>query len=236
MTKRKSEDLTRGKVLSDSESFFEELRKANLSSGGFYISRADLDVSSAALDIKLIATVKFRFPDSLFVALRTRTGIEAGRLLLTGDTVLINDRINRQVLYGDPEDLERKYNVSSGAIYAVLGDFIGNPLAPVTTVRCTDGVFYCETIAGGQIIKYEIDCRTMKPGKAFVSDKRSGQQVQAVFTDFAKYKDKTVPATLTIMLGNGKGNVLAEIRNIDTEWDGNIGFVASRNYKKVRIR
>jgi len=234
--KRKPDTVSGASAMSESEGFFEEIRSSNLSSGGFYISRADIDISIPAINIKMIGGIKFRYPDSLFVSLRTRTGIEAVRLLMTDDSVLVVDRINRQILYGDPEDLEKKFNISSNAVYAVLGDFVGSPLTPVEKVNCTDGAFYCETLIEGQVLKYEIDCHNMKPGKAFITDNTTGRQVQAIFADFERYGKKTVPGTLKISLMNGVGNFTVEIRNIQTDWNGNTGFVIPGNYRKVRIK
>lgn len=218
------------------DKFYDDLKETNLSSKGFYISRADIDVNTPSLEIKLIGTVKFRFPDSLFISLRTRTGIEAGRLLLTDDTVLVNDRINRQVHYGDPDDLERKFNISASAIFAVFGDFIGQPAFNVSQIKCIDGMHLCETMSGGYTLNYEIDCYNRKARKAVISGDTPGKEVQAFFSDYNRYGKIRVPASIRVVLSNNKGEFEAVIRNMETDWKGDIDFITGRNYRKVRIR
>lgn len=222
--------------LSDTEKFYDDLKQSNLSSGGFYISRADIDLNTPSLDIKLIGTIKFRFPDSLFISLRTRTGIEAGRLLLTDDTILVNDRINRLIYYGDPEDLEKKYNISSMVVFAVFGDFLGQPDLQAKSVSCIDGTHFCETRLGDYTLKYEIDCYNKKANKAVLSGNTQVDGIQAFFSDFNRYGNVRAPGSIKVLMNNNKGSFTAEIRNIQTEWEGEIDFITGRNYRKVRIR
>ncbi len=232
--KRKASLLT-DKVFSDSERFYDALKEDNLCSAGFYITRADIGVNTAALNIKLIATVKFKYPDSLFMSLRTRSGIEAGRLLITDDTVLVNDRINRKVHYGDPKDIEEKYNISSKEVFALFGDFLGQPVKSGNSVKCIDGLHYCETRLEGYRLKYEIDCYTRKPYRTFITGPdESG--IEALFTDFVKHEAKMVPNSIRVTLDKGKGTFTADIRNIETNWVGDIDFRTGRNYRNVRIR
>lgn len=218
------------------EDFYNELRQDNLSSSGFYISRADIDLNTPAIDIKLIATVKYLFPDSLFISLRTRTGIEAGRVLLTDDTVLVNDRINRLIYYGEPGDLEKKYQIPASAVFAMFGDFIGQPQTYEKSVRCVDGTHLCVTRIGGYTLKYEIDCYNGKPFKAFISGITQANGIQADFGEFIRSGNKRIPGSIKVMTGDNKVNFTMGIRNIQTGWTGEIDFIPGRNYRKVRIR
>ncbi len=236
VSKRRREAPLKVEAFSDTEKFYDDLKQTNLSSGGFYISRADIDLSTPSLDIKLIGTIKFRFPDSLFVSLRTRTGIEAGRLLLTDDTILVNDRINRMIYYGDPEDLEKKFGISSMAVFAVFGDFIGKPELQTRPVNCIGGTHFCETRLGEYTLKYEIDCYNKKANKAVLSGNTPAKGVQAFFSDFNRYGNVRAPGNIKVLMNDNKGSFTAEIRNIQTDWKGEIDFITGRNYRKVRIR
>lgn len=232
--KRKGGLLT-DKVFIDSERFYDELKDDNLCSAGFYISRADIGVNTPALNIKLIATVKYKYPDSLFISLRTRSGIEAGRLLITDDTVLVNDRINRKIYYGDPKDIEKKYEVSSKEVFALFGDFIGKPVRNGNSVKCIDGLHYCETILEEYRLKYEIDCYIKKPYRTLITGPDESE-IEAFFTDFSKHGAKMVANSIKVTLDSGKGNFTADIKNIETNWVGDIGFKTGRNYRNVRIK
>ncbi|MBE0654758.1 MAG: DUF4292 domain-containing protein, partial [Bacteroidales bacterium] len=77
-----------------------KLEDYNLTNLSFYIQKADIEVISRGGKESLLASVKYRFPDSYLISLRTRTGIEAARVLIRSDSVFINDRINRAMYYG----------------------------------------------------------------------------------------------------------------------------------------
>ena len=40
-----------------------------------------------------MATIKYELPDKYLISIRSKAGIEAARIFITKDTVLINDRI-----------------------------------------------------------------------------------------------------------------------------------------------
>ncbi len=55
--------------------------------------KADVEVFNNGENRKLISTVKYRKPGNYLVSVKHRTGVEAARIYITKDTVLINDRI-----------------------------------------------------------------------------------------------------------------------------------------------
>ena len=68
----------------------------NLTGIDFNIVKAEVEVMNNGESQKLVASVKYRKPGNYLVTIRNRTGIEAARVYITHDTVLINYSIYRK--------------------------------------------------------------------------------------------------------------------------------------------
>ena len=102
----------------------ERIENQNLTKRNFFIQKAEIEILSEEENQKLIASIKFIYPDQYLISLKSKTGIEAARIFITDDTVLINDRINRKLYFGKPAQLKNKYGISPAVLPVVLGDFI----------------------------------------------------------------------------------------------------------------
>lgn len=103
---------------------YERVKNENISEKNFNIRRVDIEFISGNNNEKLMANVKYRKPSEYLISIRTRTGIEGIRLFINEDTVIINDRINRRVLYGSMETVESKYGISTDMIKIISGDIL----------------------------------------------------------------------------------------------------------------
>jgi len=120
----------------------------NLSTEDFYIQRADINVMQSNYSARLNASIKFKKPDTLLITVRSRAGIEAGRALITKDTILINDKINNKLFIGSPAVIGPKYGIEPSLIFLIIGDVIVNENDKKTYIDCQKGFFKKE---------YEID-------------------------------------------------------------------------------
>ena len=146
---------------SDGNSIEQLVVKQNITSQSFFISKARIELISNDGIENFLATIRFLYPDTFLISLRSKTGIEAARIFFTSDTILINDRINRKLLFGRPGSAGRKYGITPEILPVLLGDFIGVNGNQINN-ECVKGIAVVNTTIAGSKIRYEIDCGSAK--------------------------------------------------------------------------
>lgn len=204
----------------------------NISNSGFFITKAAVEISGSEINEKMLCTVKYTNPGKYLISVRSRTGIEAARLFISEDTVLVNDRINRSLYYGSNEKLAEKYGFSYLFIPLIFGDYLSDRMDE-NTVDCKDGLLGKRSILQGSVIDYTIDCETEKAVGAL-----TGENKELIFR-FAKFKkvgNITIPEEIEIedILRGTKIFVIVE--RIEYPWDGIIEFTPGANYEKIHLK
>jgi hypothetical protein len=208
----------------------------NISNENFYIQKADIKVTQDNVSARFIADIKFRKPDTLLVSVRSRTGIVAGRAFITKDTILLNDRINKKLLIGNPEIIEAKYGIDPIFIFTILGDIIVDEKELKGSLDCKKGIFRKEFEMNNKRVEYTIDCSKKKALTAyFEGDIRTGNitiDYSNIFiSDRIRY-----PQRIEITDDLRSLNIILEIKKIESPWNGKIEFVRGSGYKVVKIR
>ena len=108
---------------STSEKALQITEEQNITNSSFFIERGRISTSGEGGRISLLFTMKYSNPGRYLISLKSTTGVEAFRAYLTKDTILINDRVNRTILYGKPFDFERISGLPSALLKVSLGDF-----------------------------------------------------------------------------------------------------------------
>ena len=62
-------------------------------------------------------------PDKFLISIKSHTGIEVARIFLTGDSIMINDRINKKLYYGSTSYLKNKYGLTT-AVFPVIWEIM----------------------------------------------------------------------------------------------------------------
>ncbi len=213
-----------------------EIVSNNLSNNDFFIQRADVMLTQENITVHFNAAVRFRQPDSLLVSVKSKTGIEAGRALITRDTIVINDRINRKVIVGDALGIRNKYGIDSYYIFALLGDLIVNEKESGTTVDCTKGLNLPRLTVNDKRIEYTIDCGRGKIIKAFFEgDIRTGN-IELKYSDFINVNRVIIPQKIEISDDLNNVNIQIEIKKIVVPWEGTLKLLTGSGYKVVRIK
>jgi len=214
----------------------ESVIKNNLSNNDFYIQKADINIIQDNVSVRLFADIKYKKPDTLLITVRSRTGIEAGRALITKDTLIVRDRINKKLLIGKPEALGAKYGVNPSFIMTILGDIIVEDKDRSEPVRCVRGDFTKEFEVSGKKVTYIIDCQRNKLKQAyFEGDVRSGN-ITIGMNGIDKSGNVVYPGEIEINDDLKSLNVIIEINRIESPWRGKIGTLAGQGYKVVKIR
>lgn len=223
-----SEEAT-GAILTD-------VIRNNISNYGFNISRADITYSIDGVSGKLTAGIKSKGRDTLLVSVRHTTGVEIARIFLNADTLLINDRINRRVMYGNPEYLEKRYGIERNMIMLVLGDIFLMQVDRNRNENCQKGILSMQTRLEDGRINYEIDCKLRKITGANLSRASTNDRISIRYKNFIKRGNHFIPGRIEVEDMKNKAVIRVEIRSVEIPWKGNIDFVHGTRYKIMRIK
>jgi hypothetical protein len=230
----KSNDVISGRI--ESNSLMEGLEKQNLTNNSFFIQKAQIEVSSDEVNQKFNGSIKFVTPGKYLISLRSKAGIEAARIFLSDDTILINDRINRKLYYGKPEVLNRKYRISASVMPIVLGDYIKDNKSINENIPCSEGKLDLERFVNGLKIRYTVDCKKAKIILAQQKGSLNNVITEINYGDFIKTGDILTPAKIHIEYTKSMVNIDIRIEKIESPWNGNIEFIPGYKYELIELR
>ena len=211
----------------------QELENKNITSNNFFIQKAKIEILSEGTAENFLASIKYLKPDTFLISLRSKTGIEAARIFLTKDTILINDRINRILRYGNSATIERNYGITSEILPVILGDYVKSVEIRDIKTDCVDGTAVVKSNFNGARLIFNIDC---KEGKA-VSVLREGSIEKFAtainFKKFIKIHNVVYPSRIKLKYSGLEVNI--EIEKVESPWIGDIDFIPGKNYEVVEL-
>lgn len=212
------------------------LDEYNLTNLSFYIQKAEIEVISRGDKESLLASVKYRFPDSYLISLRTRTGIEAARVLIRSDSVFINDRINRTLYYGSRKAVIRKYGLNDDVLPVFFGDYVASGAKVAPVYKCNNGVATIETVTDGIRAVYNIDCKSKRAVSVSVFRENGKDPVSFTFEDHNSIGNVSFGNKVTIENIYGYERVNIEYSKIEAPWEGSFVFIPGRNYEYIEVK
>lgn len=219
----------------DTTGFITQITKNNISGSNYSIDKADLLIKNNGTTSKFIFSLKFEKPDKFLCSIKSVTGIEGARIFLSKDTILINDRINKKLLYGGPETLEKVTGIPWFCVNMALGDLLVNESNDKLKFERYQDELLLVQILRGRIIKSVLDRKNEKIKTVnFFSE--SADKVYTL--EYSKYWKSDLHTPGAIRFNDHKRNIEARIRirKLTTPWDGKIEFIPGNNYKKEAIR
>ncbi|HRC89647.1 MAG TPA: DUF4292 domain-containing protein [Bacteroidales bacterium] len=221
--------LNNNEIYSNPEVIIDETLRNNVSNYGFFIQKGKLDIKNENERTRLIFTVKHLPPDNYLISLRSVTGIEAMRVKLSKDTIIVNDRINREILYGKGEAFERIAGVPIDLLVLAFGDLSGvNIKFKVNNEIKNNTIDVYSNIKDINIIS-TINCNLKKVKKATVFTNQQGNMLVVSYSDF-KRGNTMVPGTIDIKNEKGNIRILIKIKKIIIPWHGEIEFIPGNGY------
>jgi hypothetical protein len=212
-----------------------ETRKNNLSNDDFNVQRADVVLNANGNEQKFIASFKYKLPGIWLISIKSNTGIEAARVWITDDTVLINDRLHKKLYYGKSSILEEKYGIPVKAIPVLIGDFIETDRKIENSIDCREGIDDEVAQFKNFKVEYVISCRESKTLESkIVSPNKNAVQIS--YSKTKKNNNRKYPTK--IILKDPKENVVIEIkiRSIDFNNNEKIEFIPGKGYEKVLLK
>lgn len=208
----------------------------NITNRNFNISRASVTVTQNNVSTKFTANLKFKKPDTLLLSLRSKLGIEAGRAFVTSDTILINDRIGKNLLTGNPRNIKSKYGIEPVLLYIILGDMILDKGDQTRTIECSRGLSKNEFEVRNKSIEYTLDCGLGKITRAYIAGDVTSGNITLDFKDFLRQNDLIVPQIIEINDDLSTLKIEVKIERIESNWNGKIQFVPGEGYEVIRLK
>lgn len=213
-----------------------EVKKNNLTSFSFFIQKAEVEIVNQGEKQKFIASLKYRNPDSFLISLRSTTGIEAARIFLSKDTVLINDRINKTFYFGSYEETRKKYGFSWKLLPLLFGDVIANTKSESSLYYCEKGISTIETFIDEFKISYIIDCKRMKSISVSVTRDIDTKPVYIQYEDYNNLANVIFTKKASIADLNNFDIINIKFSKLEIPWEGTIKFVTGNNYEQKEIK
>jgi len=231
---------TTGKVnLSESlcgnpEKVIEVTTKRNLSEYGFYIQKGKLSIEEGGKKTKLLFTMKYIREENYLISVRSETGIEALRVMISKDTLLVNDRINREVLYGNPEDFRRISGIPADLLKICVGDIAGNDLKLVKEREIKSGIIDVYSNSAGIRLVSSVDCKLNKVRKARIYTDDEKIMLELNYSDF-RGTDLLIPGSTNITDSNKNVRIKLNVRRFIIPWHGDLEFYPGTGFTRKRI-
>lgn len=207
----------------------------NLTNNNLYISKAEIIISGEDVDKKLIASLKFNYPDRYLISVKSWSGIEVGRFFLTSDTILVNDRINKKLYYGSGQYFKRKYGIKISELPVIIGDLVEENLSDNEKTKCFDNKLNLKEFIKGTEINYFIDCKKKKIIKIRRENILAGEKMEFQYSDFIRNDKILFPGKIKIEIFQKKIDIEIKIKKVDFTWEGNIEFVPGKQYEKIHL-
>jgi hypothetical protein len=220
----------------DAENANSQLVKTNFTVKSFFVERADLEFVSDGEKQSLLASVKFEYPDKYLLSIRTKSGIEAARIFISGDTVLANDRINQIFYTGNSKYIESQFGLDYRFIGLLFGDvFFAQQKIPSATA-CNDNLRTIDLSVYGKNVRYIIDCRKNKATGTTITDSYNRNTVILKFDSFLKEGSSVHPSVITLNVPDRNIVIKIRLRKIDYNFESRIEFVPGAKYEKKLLQ
>jgi hypothetical protein len=216
-------------------SFIEQVKALNITNSDFNITKAEIEIANDMEKQKMICNMKYKKSGIYLISLRNQAGIEAARIFITKDTVLINDRINKKLYYGEPNYLLDKYGITAKALPVVLGDFISYTSGD-NIAECDNGKTVIIEKTGVKEIKYTIDCRKKKVTEIRAMGIETEKGIIIRFEKFNELEEGTMPKNIIITDNEEETRISIIIEKIENELKSDITFIPGKNYEPVLLR
>lgn len=202
----------------------------------FNIQKAFVRIISGEDKNEFLANVKYKKPGVYLVSLKSITGIEAARLFITSDTILVNDRIRKRLLYGSSGYLNEKYGISIKSMQLLFGETLARENEARDTINCENGFAVFTEILNNKRIKYRINCSTGRLTDTFIENNNDQEFLQIKFNWFKKSNQYDIPDIINIKDKSNKLEISIEIERISYDLIDEIDFVPGKNYERVLLK
>jgi uncharacterized protein YbcV (DUF1398 family) len=229
-------DRKNDNVKQDKEEFLKIVKENNITNKNFFIQKAKIQYNIKNEKHNLIVNIKFHKPDLYLASIRLISGIEILRIYYSKDTILINDRINKQILYGQDRDIERILGFSGSLLSSILlGDIYTNYFKEKDEIYWKNDNLIIENSSQRKKVQTVIDYKFRKPVSATIF---TGEQDEEINFEFSRFKKGGIIMPQRIKIDDLKreAELMIKIKKFISPWEGKIEFIRGKGYVEKPIK
>lgn len=218
-----------------SGNILESVKKQNITNDDFFIQKAEIEILTQNRKERLIASVKFIHPDKYLISIKGRTGIEGARMYISGDTILINDRINKKMYSVSSIYLKRKYGISTKFLPLFFGDAVLEKESEGNKASCSGDKLNFDCAVQGILLNYEINC---KKGKTILVKQHNSVDLRSVdikYSSFTKNDKILIPENIELIDSQDNIRLKIIVVKIQQPWKGRIEFIPGKGYEIIEL-
>jgi hypothetical protein len=213
----------------------EQLIKNNISGNDYNVFKGSVSVRGSNKAGKYLFSLRHKAPDTYLLSIKNSLGIEGGRIFITHDTLLINDRINRKVLYGKPEMIEKLTGIPVFFKELIFGDVVLISELKEEQIEIVNNKVIVNQRIGGFIGRSHINANLNKITKATWSKGTGINEIQISYSNFSKAV-KHFPRKIQIMSVQESSDLIIRVEKIDFGLIDSIKFIPGENYIYEEIK
>ena len=217
----------------NTKTLINEIESNNLINKSFYIKKGSIEIESKNDTRKILFSLKHSQSDTLLLILRSNMGIEAARIFMSSDTVLINDRINRRLISGKPLEVSKITGIPVFFKSLLLGDKLPGAYVINENLLVNDKKLYINQYKDGFLGKSEVD---IKAGKIKNSIWNKGPGTKEIIIKYSNF-DKQIhfPKTIKFQCDIDSLSMVIRISKIDMNYKEKIEFIPDAGYKHEEL-
>ncbi len=209
---------------------------SNITARDFDIVKAEIELFDNGSGRKLLGSLKYRAPGEYLISLRHRSGLEAARIFITADTVMVNDRISRNLYIGSSEYILNKFGIGTTLIPLIFGDYLISMKDAETVRDCRSGISEIQGYIGDREIWYFLDCKIGKVSSVTVSDRIGRDAVRLNFSEYRKSGNYFYPGKITLEDVGGMSRINIVIGSLEFRDSKKLEFIPGKNYEKIILK
>lgn len=213
----------------------DDIQNMNITSKSFFIEKAEVQLISNEGTEKFVANIRFEFPDKYLISLKSRSGIEGARVYINKDSILVNDRINKKMYFGDSFYFKRKYGLNQSFLPLIFGDLLIDQKTNSKDLDCKESKIDSENVVRGVLLKYMIDCQKRKV--LLVSQEGSSQnkRLEIKYEKFFRQENILIPEFVEITENEFNTKIRIRILKVEYPWSGNVKFIPGKGYELIKL-
>lgn len=219
----------------NSENVIQRVIKQNVTSSGFFIQKAEIELITQNEKKKFLGSIKFEYPDKFLISLKSRTGIEGARIYINKDSIIVNDRINKKMYFGTALNLKRKFGLNQSVIPLIIGDMVVENRVNAGIGKCEDNRLKVDCNVRGVTTRYNIDCKRGKIDQVNLGNSNLKENININYSNFINLNSTLIPRIIDVE--NLQNNIKVRIKILKAEypWNGDVRFVPGKGYEIIEI-
>jgi hypothetical protein len=217
------------------ENVFEDVQNLNITARSFFIQKAEIELVTNGESEKFIANIRFEYPDKYLISLKSRTGIEGARVYINNDSILVNDRINKKMYFGDSFYFKRKYGLNQSFLPLIFGDLIIDQKTGRGTNDCSGSKLDLQSVVKGVLLRYVIDCQKRKVILLNQKGSSNSYSLEIKYDKFFKLENLLVPGLVEVTENEFNTRIKIRISKVEYPWNGSVKFVPGKGYELIKL-